>query len=29
MESNYGTTEFSVCIHCYNDAQEIQKMLNF
>jgi hypothetical protein len=23
MESNYGTDEISVCIHCYNDAQLI------
>lgn len=29
LESNYGTDEFSVCIHCYNDAKEIQKLLNF
>jgi predicted adenine nucleotide alpha hydrolase (AANH) superfamily ATPase len=28
MQTNYGTDDFYVCIHCYNDAQEIAKLLN-
>lgn len=27
MEHNYGTEEHSCCIHCYNDAQEVSKLL--
>ena len=27
MDHNYGTDEYSVCIHCYNDAQEVGKLL--
>jgi len=29
MDHNYGTEDYLVCIHCYNEAQEVKQLLMF